>query len=38
MRMLLVIAGLGIGYDDLSVTQSDAGALIALEGQDLAIC
>ena len=31
------IAGLGIGYDDLSITQSDAGAIIAANGQDLAI-
>jgi hypothetical protein len=31
------IAGLGIGYDDLSFTQSDAGTVIAANGQDLAI-
>ena len=31
------MAGLGIGYDDLSITSTDAGALIAAEGRDLAI-
>ncbi len=31
------IAGLGIGYDDLSITQTDAGALISANGHGLAI-
>ncbi len=31
------IAGLGIGYDDLNITQRSAGALISAEGNDLAI-
>ena len=31
------IAGLGIGYDDLSITDGDSGAVIAARGQDLAI-
>ncbi len=31
------IAGLGIGYDDLSITQGDTGAIIATDGNDLAI-
>ena len=31
------VAGLGIGYDDLSITQTDAGALISADGGDLAI-
>ncbi|MGV2828898.1 esterase-like activity of phytase family protein [Myxosarcina sp. GI1(2024)] len=31
------IAGLGIGYDDLAFTQTDAGALISANGNDLAI-
>ena len=31
------IAGLGVGYDDLSITQTDAGALISVDGNDLAI-
>lgn len=31
------LAGLGIGYDDLSITQTDAGALITVDGNDLAI-
>ncbi|MEM8831530.1 MAG: choice-of-anchor I family protein [Cyanobacteria bacterium P01_G01_bin.19] len=31
------IAGLGIGYDDLIITQTDAGALISVDGNDLAI-
>ncbi|MBE9043158.1 esterase-like activity of phytase family protein [Pleurocapsales cyanobacterium LEGE 10410] len=34
---LIGMAGLGIGYDDLSITQADAGALIAVEGKELAI-
>ncbi|MEO1005735.1 MAG: alkaline phosphatase, partial [Cyanobacteria bacterium J06638_38] len=33
---VLGIAGLGIGFDDLSITDTDAGALIAADGQDLA--
>ena len=31
------IAGLGIGYEDLTITQTDAGALISANGNDLAI-
>lgn len=31
------VAGLGIGYDDLSISQTDAGALISADGGDLAI-
>ena len=31
------IAGLGIGFEDLSITQTDAGALISAEGNDIAI-
>ena len=31
------VAGLGIGYSDLSITQTDAGALISVDGNDLAI-
>ena len=31
------IAGLGIGFDDLDITQTDAGALISVDGKDLAI-
>lgn len=31
------IAGLGVGYEDLSITQIDAGALISVDGKDLAI-
>ena len=31
------ITGLGIGYDDLTFTQSDAGTVIGANGQDLAI-
>lgn len=31
------IAGLGIGYTDLDITQTDAGALISVDGNDLAI-
>ncbi|MEL6928717.1 MAG: choice-of-anchor I family protein [Cyanobacteria bacterium J06600_6] len=31
------IAGLGIGFEDLHITQADAGALISVEGNDLAI-
>ena len=31
------IAGLGIGYSDLEITQADAGALISVDGNDLAI-
>ncbi len=31
------ISGLGIGYDDLSITQIDAGALISANSHDLAI-
>ncbi len=31
------IAGLGVGYEDLSITQTDAGALISVNGNDLAI-
>ena len=31
------IAGLGIGYEDLNITQTDAGALISADGNDLAI-
>jgi len=31
------VAGLSIGYSDLSITQTDAGALISADGNDLAI-
>ena len=31
------ISGLGIGYSDLSITQTDGGALISAAGNDLAI-
>ena len=31
------IAGLGIGFTDLNITQTDAGELISAEGNDLAI-
>ncbi len=31
------IAGLGIGYDDLSITDGDGGAIIAVNGSELAI-
>ena len=31
------IAGLGIGYDDLSITDGDEGVVIAAEGSELAI-
>ena len=31
------VAGLGIGFDDLIITQTDAGALISVDGNDLAI-
>ncbi|MCC0177099.1 choice-of-anchor I family protein [Waterburya agarophytonicola K14] len=31
------IAGLGIGFDDLDITQTDMGALISTDGNDLAI-
>ena len=31
------IAGLGIGFDDLDITQTDTGALISANGNDLAI-
>ena len=31
------ISGLGIGFSDLSITQGDAGALITVDGNDLAI-
>ena len=31
------IAGLGIGYDDLSIADGDAGAIIAVDGSELAI-
>ena len=31
------IADLGIGYNDLSITNTDDGALISVEGKDLAI-
>ena len=31
------IAGLGIGYGDLSITQGDGGAVISANGIDLAI-
>ena len=31
------VAGLGIGYSDLDITQTDAGALISADGNDLAI-
>ena len=31
------VAGLGIGYDDLSISQTDAGALISADGGDLAV-
>ena len=31
------IAGLGIGYDELEITQTDAGALVSVNGNDLAV-
>ena len=31
------IAGLGVGYSDLSITDTDAGALISVDGNDLAV-
>ena len=31
------VAGLGIGYSDLDITQIDAGALISVDGNDLAL-
>ena len=31
------VAGLGIGFDDLDITQTDTGALISTDGNDLAI-
>ena len=31
------IAGLGIGFDDLNITQTDAGALISVDGNEIAI-
>ncbi len=31
------VAGLGIGYSDISITQTDAGALISANGNDLAL-
>ncbi|MEL6461377.1 MAG: serine hydrolase [Cyanobacteria bacterium J06621_15] len=34
---VLGIAGLGIGFDDLSITQQDNNTLIAVNGSDLAI-
>ncbi|MBE9215025.1 hypothetical protein IQ247_20540 [Plectonema cf. radiosum LEGE 06105] len=34
---VLGIAGLGIGFDDLSITQQDNNTLIAANGSDLAI-
>ncbi|MEL6438533.1 MAG: alkaline phosphatase [Cyanobacteria bacterium J06621_8] len=34
---VLGIAGLGVSFDDLSITDTDAGTLIAAGGQDLAI-
>ncbi|MEL6165725.1 MAG: hypothetical protein AAFY21_07605 [Cyanobacteria bacterium J06641_2] len=34
---VLGIAGLGIGFDDLSITQQDDNTLIAANGSDLAI-
>ncbi|MCC0177087.1 DUF839 domain-containing protein [Waterburya agarophytonicola K14] len=34
---LIGIAGLGIGYGDLEISQTDAGALISTDGNDLAI-
>ncbi|MGF1674211.1 MAG: hypothetical protein ACFCUV_11080, partial [Rivularia sp. (in: cyanobacteria)] len=34
---VLGIAGLGIGFDDLSITQQDDNTLIAVNGSDLAI-
>ena len=31
------IAGLGVGYNDLTITDTDAGALISVSGNDLAV-
>lgn len=31
------IAGLGVGYSDLSITDTEAGALISVDGNDLAV-
>ena len=31
------VAGLGIGYSDPSITQTDSGALISADGNDLAV-
>ena len=31
------VAGLSIGYSDLSITQTDAGALISIDGNDIAV-
>ena len=34
---IIGISGLGIGYSDLDITQTDAGALISVDGNDLAV-
>ena len=34
---MIGVAGLGIGYSDLDITQTEAGALIAANDRDLAI-
>ena len=34
---VISISGLGIGYDNLSITQTDSGALISADGNDLAL-